>query len=94
MTADAMRDFTVADVRDWAVSIGLSLKNADILVKQEIDGEALFKVTEEKLVTLYGMPGGPAGKLVNAVDAISAPLRELKGRPPCTTVLCTSPSLH
>ena len=71
-----MRAFTVANVRDWAaVSIGLDAEDADILVKQKIDGEALFKVTEEKLVKLYGMPGGPAGKLADAVAAIiSAPL--------------------
>ena len=82
VTADAMRAFKVADVRDWAaVSIGLDAEDADILVKQKIDGEALFKVTEEKLMK-DGMPRGPAGKLADAVAAIiSAPLiSELKGR--------------
>ena len=68
----AVRAMTVADVREWAEkTVGLLPQHAEILNTQFIDGEQLLKVTEEKLMKI-GMPLGPAGKLVDAVAAISS----------------------
>ncbi len=73
VTAVDLRDKDVAGARVWAVQhVGIDAEDADILVKQKMDGEQLLKVTEEKLVKLYGMPGGPAGKIVDAIAAIVA----------------------
>ena len=67
-----MRSWDVEGVKLWAMAVdGIAVVYADILVAQEIDGAALLDVvTEEKLIKMYGMPGGPAGKLMNAVAAI------------------------
>ena len=70
-TADVVRKFTVEDVRQWAVvTVGIDVKHAAKLVAQEIDGEALLEVTKEDLVKFYGMPGGPAMKLMKAINAL------------------------
>ena len=70
---DALRALTIASVREWAEkTVGLDAEDADILVKQKIDGDQLLKVTEEKLMKI-GVPLGPAGKLVDAVAAVVSP---------------------
>ena len=70
-TADDVRKFTVEGVRQWAVvTVGIDVKHAAKLVAQEIDGEALLEVTKEDLVKFYGMPGGPAMKLMKAINAL------------------------
>ena len=61
---------TVADVREWAEkTVGLDAEDASILAKQKIDGEQLLKVIQLDLER-WRMPGGPAGKLVDAVAKI------------------------
>ena len=70
-TADDVRKFTVEDVRQWASeSVGIDVKHANKLVDQEINGKSLPKVTKEDLVKLYGIPGGPAIKLMEAINAL------------------------
>ena len=71
VTVEDVRKFTVEGVRQWAVvTVGIDVKHADKLVAQEINGKSLLEVTEEKLVKLYGMPGGPAIELMDAINAL------------------------
>ena len=75
VTAVDLRSKDVAGAREWAVqSVGLLPQHAAILAAQFIDGEQLLKVTKEELVKLCGMPGGPAGKIVDAIAAMVSPL--------------------
>jgi hypothetical protein len=72
---ESVRNKDIAGVREWLVdTVGISTKNADILVAQEVNGRQLLKVTKEELVKLYGMPGGPAGEIVDAVAGMASPL--------------------
>ena len=69
-TADVVRKFTVEDVRQWAVvTVGIDDEDAKKLVDQEIDGEALLKVTKEDLMQV-DIPGGPAIELMEAINAL------------------------
>ena len=72
LTPEVMCSWGAPRVKQWAMTVkGITEAHANILVAQEIDGAALLDVvTEEKLIKMYGMPGGPAGKLMNAVAAI------------------------
>ena len=71
-TAEDVRKFTVEDVRKWASeSVGIDDEDAKKLVDQKIDGEALLEVTEEKLERWH-IPGGPAIKLMKAINALLA----------------------
>jgi len=68
--ADELRKLSIDGVYDWAVkTAGLEEEDAAILKKQKIDGKSLFKLTEDKLLA-YGMPGGPAIELMDALDAV------------------------
>ena len=64
---------TVEDVHDWAIKF-LRKKNknpnhADILKKQEVDGEALLLLTKADLqMKPYEMPGGPASVLAAEIE--------------------------
>jgi hypothetical protein len=70
-TLEDVRGWVALRVKQWAMTVGLDDDDAGILAKQKIDGTALLDVvTEEKLIKMYDMPGGPAGKLMNAVAAI------------------------
>ena len=65
-----VRKFTVEDVLKWASeSVGIDDEDAKKLVDQKINGEALLKVTEEKLRQV-GIPLGPAIKLMEAINAL------------------------
>ena len=72
LTPEVVCSWGAPRVKQWAMTVkGITEVFANILVAQEIDGAALLDVvTEEKLIKMYGMPGGPAGKLMNAVAAI------------------------
>jgi len=59
-------------VRKWAESLdGIDAEDAAILGTQKINGEALLKLTEDKLMQ-DGMPRGPASALMGAVNALLA----------------------
>ena len=69
-TADDVREFTVEDVLKWASeSVGIDDEDAKKLVDQEIDGEALLKVTKEDLMQV-DIPIGPAIKLMKAIKVL------------------------
>ena len=72
-TPDAIRSWSVADVAKWVVKIhSITSAHADILFKNEITGEDLLDhVTEEKLER-WGMPGGPAGRIMSALAAVKS----------------------
>jgi hypothetical protein len=68
-----VKAWSVEQVRDWALSIyGILPEDARALVKQRISGDQLLKVTKEELRS-YGVPGGPAGKLMDAIKLLSQP---------------------
>ena len=78
-TLEEVLSWGAEGVKQWAKTVGLDDDDAGILAKQKIDGAALLDVvTEEKLIKMYGMPGGPAGKLMNAV----ADIKEAGGTAP------------
>ena len=58
------------DVASWALKLGLDGDDVAKLVEQKIDGAALLDVVTEEKLERWRMPGGPAGKLINAVAAI------------------------
>ena len=64
-----MRELDVEGVYQFALKHKLDEEDAGILKKQEIDGSDLLETTKEELVKLYGMPGGAATKLLQAVKA-------------------------
>jgi hypothetical protein len=66
-----MRGRGIAEVAEWALTIcGITSTHTDILVNNEITGEDLLdRVTEEKLER-WGMPGGPAGRIMSALAAV------------------------
>ena len=68
-----VRSWGVSEVAEWALAIrSISSIHVNILIKNEITGEDLLdRVTEEKLVVLYKMPGGPAGRIMSALAAIN-----------------------
>jgi hypothetical protein len=67
-----VRGLSLKGVREWAIrEVGLTEKNADILVAQEIDGVSLFLMAEDKLM-YGGMKLGPAAKLMAKVNALKA----------------------
>jgi hypothetical protein len=70
-TPDAIRSWGVAEVAKWASTIrSIDAGDAAILVKNKITGEDLLdRVTEEKLER-WGMPGGPAGRIMSALAAV------------------------
>ena len=71
-TLDVVRGWGIKEVAKWAMtSINIKSEHADILLKNEVTGaDLLDHVTEEKLILLYKMPGGPAGRIMSAVAAI------------------------
>jgi len=62
------------DVHKWIVNeLKLDADDADKLREQEVDGEALLVLTEEKLIKPpYELPGGAATKLASAVAKLKA----------------------
>ena len=86
-----LRNKDVPGVRKWLVeTVRIDAEDADILVKHKMDGELLLKATEDELVKLYGVPGGPASKIVDAVSAAVSPLgaAAAKGACPGAGVSC------
>ena len=70
-TPEKVRGWRKEDVASWALNLGLDGDDVAKLVDQKIDGKRLLDVvTEEKLVKLYGMSGGAAGDVMNAVAKI------------------------
>lgn len=62
--------FSVEQVQKWVENIpGVNLVHARKLAEQEIDGEQLLKLTEEKL-DRCGIPMGPAGKIMDALGIV------------------------
>ena len=71
LTPEVVRTWHKEDVASWASKLGLDDEDVAKLVVQKIDGKRLLDVvTEEKLVKLYGMSGGAAGDVMNAVAKI------------------------
>jgi hypothetical protein len=70
---DAMRGWGVNELALWALAIdGIIADDENILVKNRITGaDLLDRVTEEKLER-WGMPGGPAGRIMSAVAAFKS----------------------
>ena len=72
------------EVREWAEKLfeskKLDKKHAKILEQQEITGESLLTLTEQKLIAPpYSMPGGPATILATAAEqALATVLKERK----------------
>ena len=56
-------------VAEFAAGLGLSVAATEILVKNEITGESLLNLTEDKL-RADGMPRGPASILAAAIDKL------------------------
>jgi hypothetical protein len=73
-TPDAIRGWDVAEVAKWALTIrSVDTGDAAILFNNKITGEDLLDhVTEEKLER-WGMPGGPAGRIMSALAAAVNP---------------------
>lgn len=65
-TADEVKGWDTARVLEFARGLKLSGKAVNVLEENEIDGESLLKLTEDKLVH-DGMPRGPATKLAAAI---------------------------
>ena len=55
------------DVYDWAKKI-VDEKNANILLDQEVDGDVLLHLTEERLLARMSL--GPANKLSRAIEEL------------------------
>lgn len=73
-TPGDMRSWGCAEVANWAQSIpGISPDNTDILIKQAVAGADLLGGVTQVMLERWGMPGGPALRLMNAVAAISHP---------------------
>jgi hypothetical protein len=70
-----MADFSVDEVVEWARDgVGIRQEHADQLAAQEINGQALLKMTENKLRS-YGIPGGPAIQIMDAIEEEEAGYR-------------------
>jgi len=70
-SAAEVRGWSIAAVRQWAVeTVRMKPQHADVLHEQEIDGEALLDVISEEKLMKVGIPLGPAGKIMLAVNAI------------------------
>jgi hypothetical protein len=71
--AKPVAQWTVDEVFEWAKTI-VAEKHARILKVQEVDGQVLLALTEEKLVKKpYKILGGPATKLEIAIKALQTP---------------------
>jgi hypothetical protein len=71
-TQEALAAFSVADVETWVADIpGVRDAHVKKLTTQEVDGEQLLKMTKEELRS-YGIPGGPAGKIMDAIERVKS----------------------
>lgn len=60
--------WSIDDVVHWAIKeVKIEERHALKLKEQEIDGVSLPEMNEEKMVKLYGIPGGPSAKLMKAI---------------------------
>jgi hypothetical protein len=66
-----MAEMTVSDVKQFLVEKGVSVEHAEILEKEEVDGEALKSLTDSDLKEL-GLPLGVRKKVLNAVTVMSS----------------------
>ena len=70
-TPEEVRGWLDEEVAQWAqVKVGIKPVHAGILVKQEIDGKRLLDVVTEERLERWGMSGGAAGDVMNAVAKI------------------------
>jgi hypothetical protein len=71
-TTEEPYQWTIEDVYHWAVEVaGISEKSASILRDNEVDGESLLSMSEEKFIkSPYNMPGGSATKLSMAIKSL------------------------
>jgi hypothetical protein len=77
-------EWTVKDVALWALNIaGVEPRHVFILVQQEVSGQALLNLTEEKLRS-DGMPRGPA-------TLIAAEIAKLQPGAWCIIFHCSTP---
>lgn len=69
-TPDTIRCWSVNKVAMWALTIdGITSSHTDILLKNEVTGaDMLDSVTTEGLER-WGMPGGPAGRIMSVLAA-------------------------
>jgi hypothetical protein len=69
-----MRGWSTEEVAKWALTIdGITTTDTAILLNNKIRGvDLLERVTEDKLVRMYMMPGGPAGCIMSALAAIKS----------------------
>ncbi len=66
------RKWSIDDVVRWAQErVGLDEEDAMRLKGQKIHGKSLFGMTEEKF-QLCGIPGGPATKLMMAIEELKS----------------------
>jgi len=67
-----MRSLSIDGVFDWAMkTAGLDLEDATILRDQKIDGDQLFELTKQELIS-FKMPWGSAIRLMRALAPYSA----------------------
>jgi hypothetical protein len=72
VTQETLASFSVADVKAWVAGIpDIRDEHVQKCVDEEVDGEQLLKMTEERLRT-YGIPGGPAGKILDAIERVKS----------------------
>ena len=64
--------FSIVDVCAWATRVGLSEKSVAILQREEIDGAALFALTDAMLVKI-GMPLGARMRLLASIARLREP---------------------
>ena len=71
-TPEEVRSWSKEVVASWALNLGLDGDDVAKLVEQKIDGKRLLdeKVVARADLERWGMPGGAAGDVMNAVTAI------------------------
>jgi len=82
---DDVAKWSVDQVKTWAQDqlnkAGRSpdsvKKSLEILTNNDVTGSTLLNLTEEKLMKLYGMLGGPANTLSSAIDNLKGKNKHL-----------------
>jgi hypothetical protein len=73
------QDWSVDDVYYWAIGkVGVDEESASVLKSQNVNGKALWALTEEKLIkSPYNMSGGPATQLALAIENLKSKLLKM-----------------
>ncbi|EGG18664.1 hypothetical protein DFA_04160 [Cavenderia fasciculata] len=68
---------SIEDVKAWIKSLEFSENVVNALFKQEVDGETLFELTRERLISPpYNFTYGVASKLIHNIDQLQPTLQE------------------